>query len=211
MPLLASTPRLVIAGLTSGLLVLAACSSSSGGGGTGASGTGGTGGGPVSGTADAHCSGVASQATSQADCHLTSDAGADDGGGSDYGDTMYNAEGDDDDCKYHVKWSSTPIGENRDVTFTVTATTKTDGMPAGSGTGAGADANVLAEVYLSDTHPAPNTDQVSDETSPGTYSVGPIRFDAPGRWTVRFHFYEACTDVADDSPHGHAAFYVDVP
>jgi hypothetical protein len=124
---------------------------------------------------------------------------------------MYNSTGDDDDCKYHVTWSSSPITENSDVTFTVTVTTKTDGNPAGSGTGVGADANVLVEAFLSDTHPAPDTKQTSNETSPGTYSVGPIRFNAPGQWTVRFHFYENCSDVAADTPHGHAAFYVQVP
>ena len=26
---------------------------------------------------------------------------------SDYGETLFNAEGDDDDCKYHVKWTAT--------------------------------------------------------------------------------------------------------
>ena len=48
------------------------------------------------------------------------------------------------------------------------------------------------------------------ETSPGTYTYGPIRFDASGKWTVRFHLYEDCVD-GDTSPHGHAAFFVTVP
>ena len=48
------------------------------------------------------------------------------------------------------------------------------------------------------------------------YKVGPIRFDAAGNapghyWTVRFHLYEECNDSPEDSPHGHAAFYVSVP
>ena len=34
---------------------------------------------------------------------------------------------------------------------------------------------------------------------------------APGKWTVRFHFNEICCDVNSDSPHGHAAFFVNVP
>jgi hypothetical protein len=46
---------------------------------------------------------------------------------------------------------------------------------------------------------------------PGTYSVGPVRFDQAGRWFVRFHFYETCSDAPEDSPHGHVAFWVDVP
>jgi hypothetical protein len=189
-------------------LFAAACTKSTGGGG---------GGGPVSGPTDTHCVGVPDQATSQADCDLVgpADAGppaADAGSG--YGVTMYGTEGDDDDCKYHVTWTSSAISENSNVTFTVVATNKTDGTPLtgpGPTTGVMAGANVFAEVYLDDTHPAPNSPQASDETSPGTYAVGPILFDAPGKWTVRFHFYENCSDIADDSPHGHAAFYVDVP
>ena len=49
------------------------------------------------------------------------------------------------------------------------------------------------------------------ESAGGKYSVGPIKFDAPGDWTVRFHFYENCNDAPEDSPHGHAAFFVHVP
>jgi hypothetical protein len=41
--------------------------------------------------------------------------------------------------------------------------------------------------------------------------VGPIVFDQPGKWVVRFHFFENCDDLVEDSPHGHAAFYVQVP
>jgi hypothetical protein len=131
-------------------------------------------------------------------------AGGSGGGAPEYGATMYGSEGDDDDCKYHVHWSSTPIAENRDITFTVSATKKTDNSPL---TGA----SPLAEVYLNSMHPAPNTNQTAVEGPAGTYKVGPIRFDAPGRWTVRFHFFENCVDLLPTSPHGHAAFYVDVP
>jgi hypothetical protein len=131
-------------------------------------------------------------------------AGGGDSGGSDYGPTMFNAEGDDDDCKYHVSWTATAIRENENVTFTVVATNKTDGSPLKG-------ASVLAEVYLNDTHPGPNTNQKAPEGPTGTYAVGPVRFDAAGQWTVRFHFFEECSDLNDDSPHGHAAFYVQVP
>jgi len=58
---------------------------------------------------------------------------------------------------------------------------------------------------------APNTRPITKIISPGVYSVGPVRFDQAGRWTVRFHFFETCLDAREDSPHGHAAFYVDVP
>ena len=51
----------------------------------------------------------------------------------------------------------------------------------------------------------------TEETSPGTYKIGPIVFDRPGGWVVRFHFFGSCDDYLDTSPHGHAAFFVTVP
>jgi hypothetical protein len=45
----------------------------------------------------------------------------------------------------------------------------------------------------------------------GKYVMKPIKFDASGRWVVRFHFYESCDDILPDSPHGHVAFNYDVP
>jgi hypothetical protein len=122
----------------------------------------------------------------------------------DYGDTLYNQEGDDDDCKYHVKWTSTEVFENTDVTFTVTAVNKSDSK-------ATAGAKPYIEAYLNDTHPAPNSPSVTKETAPGTYTIGPMRFDAAGKWTVRFHFFGDCVDATEDSPHAHAAFYLNVP
>jgi hypothetical protein len=181
----------VIALLT---LLAAACSS----------GSSGPTGGPVDGGADAHCTladgGARIQPTDQASCSATlPDAGA-----LDYGQTLFNAEGDDDDCKYHVRFSATPVRESSDVTFTVVATRRTDGSAA---TGA----NIDPEIFLDATHPAPNSGERVSESPPGTYRLGPIRFDAPGRWTVRFHLYETCDDEVATSPHGHIAFYVDVP
>ena len=184
-------------------------------------------GGPVIGAVDMHCivNGVMqTQVTNQADCmyrpppdaavdaHVAlpdaapnaPDAAPDAAPESDYGATMYNQEGYDDDCKYKVSWTSTPIYENYDITFTMTATTTVSPAPV---TGAAP----LIEAFLSDTHPAPATNQVPKETSPGVYTIGPIQFDAPGMWTVRFHLHENCFDLIDDSPHGHAAFYVSVP
>ncbi len=154
-------------------------------------------GGPVAGPLDTHC-GTRVQVTRQASCQTS---------GSpvpiDPGSTMLNAEGDDDGCKYHLKFTASPVYENTDVTVTVTATTKADGAVA---TGA----NVDAEVYLDSTHPAPNSGQRTTETSPGTYRIGPVRFDKAGRWTFRFHLFEQCLDSVPDSPHGHAAFFIDV-
>jgi hypothetical protein len=129
-----------------------------------------------------------------------------------YGSTMYGTEGDDDDCKYHVSYTASPICENNGTYFVVTANYLTrDGAPL-------TQASTFAELCLNDTHPAPNVDarppygnQQVVEGPPGTYTVGPVQFDAPGDWTVRFHFNEFCCDVLPDSPHGHAAFHVTVP
>ena len=135
-------------------------------------------------------------------------AAADDSDGgvatSDYGATMYGAAGNDDDCKYYVSWTATPIQENGDTYFTVSALRLADMMPATC-------AGVRPDVSLSISHGAPAPKNPSTEIAPGVYKVGPIKFDAPGIWTVRFHFFEECSDTPDDSPHGHAAFYVKVP
>lgn len=161
-------------------------------------------GGPIVGALDRHCSlpdgGTIAQATDVTACHP-------DGGTVtvvNYGPTDYNTEADDDDCKYHVNFSVTPIYENQDVTFTSLATRKIDGMPA-------AGARTSLEVFLSNTHPAPNSNQRSTESPAGTYRIGPIRFDQAGQWTVRFHLYEECSELLDTSPHGHVAFYIWVP
>jgi hypothetical protein len=185
----------LLTGLFAAALVLYGCSSSDA--------PSGPTGGPVAGPEDSHCSlpdgGVRSQVVTLASCHLPLDAGT-----AVYGTTNFNAEANDDDCKYHVAFTVSPVQENLNVTFTVTAATLADGLPA---TGAG----TLAEVFLNDTHPAPNSGQATTEESGGIYQIGPILFDSPGQWTVRFHLHEECQDASDDSPHGHAAFYVSVP
>jgi len=159
-------------------------------------------GGPASGALDKHCTlpdgGVQVQPTDPAACQ-TGGAGV-----TNYGGTMYNSEADDDDCKYHLKFTVSPVYQNTDVTFTVTATKKADGSAA-------AGANVDPEVFLDATHPAPNSNQHTTESTPGTYKVGPVRFDKAGQWTVRFHLFEQCLDTVPDSPHGHGAFFIDVP
>ena len=198
----------VAALLSVSALSSAACSSSS----SSTTGTtSGGGGGPVSGPMDAHC-GATVQAVSQAAC---TDPGTGGSGGAGTGGmggmmpeeeapVMFNAEGDDDDCKYHLAWSSTAVAQNQDVTFTLALTTKSDGKPA-----MGAVPNI--EAFLSDTHPAPNSDQKPTEGANGTYTIGPMQFDAAGKWTVRFHLFETCSDLSEASPHGHGAFFLQVP
>jgi len=150
---------------------------------------------------------TASQSSSSTAASTTSASSTSGAGGgastSPYGPTNYGTEADDDDCKYHVTWSATPICENTGVTFTVTVTSKTDGKPV---TGAG----TLIEAVLGDTHSAPSAGKTT-ESPPGTYTIGPVIFDQPGNWTVRYHIHEECTDVADSSQHGHAAFFITVP
>jgi hypothetical protein len=171
-------------------------------------------GGPVLDGGDQHCAPNGTVVPSPVGQCLMPGAGGGDSGASndgatptiDYGPTLSNSSGYDDDCKYQVSFTSTPIRRNADVTFTVTVA----GLdPAGPATGA----DLYAEVFLSPIHPAPNSGTKTTETPAGSgvYTVGPIVFDAPGLWTVRFHMYEMCSDAPADSPHGHAAFYIDVP
>jgi hypothetical protein len=183
-------------------------------------------GGPVYGPEDDHCEapdgGAIVQLTTVAGCTavVATDGGGDSGAGDgsaadagdigncgdhDYGATMDNNWGSDDDCKYDVMWTSTPICENQPAYFVVQASKRTDNSPL---TGA----NARPDVVLNCDHPISNLPRdPSPEIAPGVYVVGPIVFDAPGKWVFRFHFNEDCLDEAPDSPHGHAAFYVQVP
>ena len=184
---------------------------------------------PATGPADDHCKGVTPQEVSGSACGVTTeldagggDAAAVDAGtptsgpcgenGPDYGATMYGTEGDDDDCKYHVSYTATPLCENDGIYFTVQANYLTRGGAPLTG------ACTYAELCLNDTHPAPVADgrppagqQQVVEGPPGTYTIGPVEVDESGDWTVRFHFNEICCDVLPDSPHGHAAFHLSVP
>jgi hypothetical protein len=174
-------------------------------------------------------------------------SGPDEGGGEisegggapasdcDYGATMFGSgisdgghpvavEGDDDDCKYHVAWTSTPICESSvlGVTFTVTVTYLGTGLPV---TDIPPSEGVLPEafiptslaaacddmsVHFSPTQFGPGTGLLETRPTSGVY-VGSIIFDRAGEWTVRFHIHEECADALDDSPHGHAAFHITVP
>jgi len=180
-----------------------------------------TSGGAVTGPQDDHC-GTMVHSTSMASCHPDVAVGGDDGGGgggddggapdadigncgnSAYGATMYNQSGSDDDCKYDVSWKSTPVCVGVPVTFTVSATKRVDQMPL---TGAAPQ----WDVGLDCDHVSPTVATAGTETSAGTYTLPPVVFDKPGKWVVRFHFYGMCEDLLPDSPHGHAAFWLQVP
>ena len=170
----------------------------------------------VAGAADTHCAGKPVVVADQAACHPAPDAGdghdhdhdagetADGGAPADEeGATLFGSEGEDDECKYHVKWTSTPVTLNGDVTFAIAATNRKDSSPV-------AGAKPYAEIFLSKTKAAPNTPVQTTETSPGNYTIGPVKFDVAGKWNVRFHFAAECRD-GETSPHGHVAFFVNVP
>lgn len=162
-------------------------------------------GGPASGTAaDCTVDGGMAQTVDPASCHPEAGPDPDAGGPEPAGDPMNGSEGDDDDCKYHIEWSSTPVCRDGNVTFTVTLTKKADGKPA---TGA----HPYAEIVLPPSHTSPNTMPTSAEPQPGVYAIGPHKFDQPGKWYVRFHFYAECEDFPASSPHAHGAFFVNVP
>src|SRR4051794_10186559 len=78
-------------------------------------------GGVVMGPADTHCTqpdgGALVQETDPAACNTPATGAA-----PDYGAPLYNGEGNDDDCKYHAKLSTTAITKNQDVTLTVIGT-----------------------------------------------------------------------------------------
>jgi hypothetical protein len=194
----------------------------------------------TAGPADTHCAlpdgGSMAAATNPASCNpdvgapdvATSDASSDatvDSGGAtcDYGPTLFGTESDDDDCKYHVKWSSTPICQGTPgVIFTVTLTNKIDGSKA---TGANPGAEVFTtspgdwdSASFCDTNGTPSVPPAGvsstgywplAEGAAGTYS-GHVVFTQSGQWTVRFHFHHDCID-GPDSPHGHAAYHITVP
>ena len=212
-----------------GLSVHVGCSSDSPSSAAAAAGASAVGG-PVTGPADRHCDGQPPLTVDPAAC-TTPEVNGQGGapadepsggeGGSDcnqtrddeYGPTLPNSEGDDDDCKYHASWTSTPIRLNEDVTITVT----TRNLVTGDGLEALADGKLpltRVEVYQpcdpTRIGPTQNTKAKFEEVSPGVYTGGPLRFDQPGRWVVRFHLYEQCLD-GEGSPHGHVAFFVDVP
>jgi hypothetical protein len=191
---------------------------SSSGGGPGSGGTCAAPGGPATGAADVHCKeadgGMITQVTGVCE-PLCADGGLPpplDAGpvlSSDYGATMFGVAGFDDDCKYKVAWSSTPICDGNDVTFTVTAS-KTVGGDALTGAKPYIEYYKIeagGQLHFSSVQPI----QAPTEKPGGIYDIGPLAFDEAGQWTIRFHFNEDCCDDPANSPHGHAAFFIDVP
>jgi hypothetical protein len=191
----------------------------------------GTTGGAILGVQDNHCDGpdggpiiqtISDQGCTSMVAPPGSDAAAPDAGDpcpgdmGAYGAVMYNTWGSDDDCKYDVEWQSTPICKGEAAYFTVIVTKREDGTPlTGINTGgAFVPSNPRPDVVLDCNHPIPNSPAPRDpspEVAPGTYVVGPVVFDESGDWVFRFHFNEECLDIANDSPHGHAAFHIKVP
>jgi len=142
------------------------------------------------------------------DCNFDHDAG--------YGDPLFNDSGDDDDCKYHVTWSSTPIQKNQPFTLTVTATNLLSGEPLGNlpdqTPGTVALSRMEPYVPCDAVHlpPTSTLEAPATETGPGTFSLGPVVLDESARWAMRFHFYGDCFNNSA-TPHAHIAFFVDVP
>lgn len=169
----------------------------------------------VAGNPDTHCGGnyvkvdqaacTAAPSDDDAGTGDDTDGGASGGDDNDYGDTLFGSDGYDDDCKYHVSWTSSPVTENAGVTFRVTIAYATDNTPV-----TGIATTTYIESYLDENHPAGTKNTTTVESPPGVYGIGPVTFPSAGHWTVRFHIAGGCTD-SDNSPHGHAAFYVNVP
>lgn len=168
------------------------------------------GGAPAVGPADTHCTDSAGMPVVQSigACVTGAAAGAPPAGGDEpeqeFG-VFYGTAASDDGCKYDVSFSHSCIVQNRPVTFDVTLRNKSDGSAA---TGA---RPTTVEAYLESGHISPSNNFSGPEGPAGTYAIGPVVFDRPGRWVVRFHFFETCSDIPADSPHGHTAFYIDVP
>ena len=174
-------------------------------------------GGPVEdGAVDMHCIDDAGKAVTQevGKCVSESDTGAPGAAGAggagseeEESEVHTTSSAQDDDCKYDVTFSVDCLELDRPATFTVKVTERAGGAPM---TGDDPDS---PEVYLASnpSHISPSNKINAPEGPPGTYKIGPIVFDESGRWVVRFHFNEECSDTPEDSPHGHVAFYVDVP
>jgi len=163
-----------------------------------------SGSGPVQGAADEHCANTTQEI---GECRTGDEGAGGAGAEEEEHPTLYNNSGFDDDCKYSVSFENSCVALDQPVTFTVTLKRKADGQPA---TGATPDS---PEIFLErdPSHISPSNNIKAPEGPDGVYEIGPIVFDESGRWVVRFHFFESCSDLPEDSPHGHVAFYIDVP
>ena len=158
-------------------------------------------GGAVPGTAPDTCMGMF---TAVGMCMSADGGDVDAGAPEPLPDPNVGTSNNDDDCKYKVSFTYDCVQKGAPGTvFVVSLKSSTmNNAPV-----PGADAYV--EAYLNANHPA-SGNTASTEPTDGTYRIGPVVFDQSGKWTVRFHFFPNCSDVAD-SPHGHAAFFIDVP
>ncbi len=170
-------------------------------------------GGPVEdGAVDMHCIDASGNAVIQpvgkCETGAVGTAGAGGAGSDESFEVHTTSAAQDDDCKYDVSFTVGCVEVNQPVTFTV----KVDKRAAAGGPMTGDDPN-SPEVYLADnpSHISPSFRIKAPEGPPGTYKIGPVVFDESGRWVVRFHFNETCSDTPPDSPHAHVAFYIDVP
>jgi hypothetical protein len=190
-----------------GLLLVLSTVIGCGNNGSGGDMGGQCGGGPVAGAADMHCAsdgGLALITAMQSQCNAPPQPSS----GPEFGDTMYGSMGYDDDCKYAVSFTIDPICAKSTVSITVTAK---DALTMKPITGASTSPNMMRlEVFQSDVLSASVAGVTVAETSPGVYKFSNVVFPTSGRWQIRFHFFENCVDLPD-SPHGHAAFYIDVP
>lgn len=192
-------------------------------------------GGPVDGPADMHCIDSSGKQIVQPIGKCSADgsgAGGSDGGGGaagsdgavaaaghdehDHADAgtddeeytiHYGSEAADDDCKYDASFSTTCLEVGKNVTVSLNLRERDTGNPANGGH------PDSPEIYLASkpSHISPSNAIKAVEGPLGTYQIGPVVFDEPGRWVIRFHYFESCSDIPPDSPHGHVAFYVDVP
>lgn len=171
-------------------------------------------GGPVEdGAVDMHCIDDSGNPIVQTigKCETDSDigtAGAGGAGSDETYDVHTTSSAQDDDCKYNVSFTVGCVEVDKPVTFAVKVEKRA--APGGPMTG---DNPNSPEVYLADnpSHISPSNKINAPEGPPGTYKIGPIVFDESGRWVIRFHLNEECSDTPEDSPHGHVAFYIDVP
>ena len=133
----------------------------------------------------------------------------------DFGATMFDRQGFDDDCKYAVSWTSTPILENTDVFFTVVATTTVDnrpgdrcehlrrGLPRRPARGSADEPDPRSRA-----RPAPTRSGRSSSTSPGRGPCGSTctrtaRTSSTTRRTVTRRSTSTCRDASLD--HGARA------
>jgi hypothetical protein len=208
------TGRCVLAFALAGVLVTAqGCSSDDtsatpdGGGAGGGGNTDGagcpSGGGPLPGMATDACMGMFKTVGM-----CTQDdggGGATDGGEEPLPEPAVGSSNNDDDCKYLVSFTNDCVQQGgTGTTFDVTLKSLTKNMMLVPG------ANAYVEAFLNENHPASGATD-GTETSTGVYKIGPVIFDKPGKWTVRFHFFGNCSDTPEDSPHAHAAFFINVP